>query len=59
MDENRNAYRILTGKPEGKRPLRRPRCRWEDNIRMDLREIGCGGMDRIIWIRMETSGGFL
>jgi hypothetical protein len=45
--EKRNAYRILVGKPEGKRPLGRPRRRWEDNIRMDLREIGSGGMD---WI---------
>jgi hypothetical protein len=43
----RNAYRILVGKPEGKRPLGRPRRRREDNIRMDLREIGWGGMD---WI---------
>jgi hypothetical protein len=41
------AYRILVGKPEGKRPLGRPRRSWEDNIRMDLREIGWGGMD---WI---------
>jgi hypothetical protein len=47
IGEKRNAYRILVGKPEGKRPLGRPRCRWEDNIRMDLREIGWGGMD---WI---------
>jgi hypothetical protein len=45
--EKRNAYRILVGKPEGKRPLGRPRRRWEDNIRMDLREIDWGGMD---WI---------
>jgi hypothetical protein len=43
--EKRNAYRILAGKPEGKRPLGRPRLRWEDNIKMDLREIGWGGMD--------------
>jgi hypothetical protein len=40
MGEKRNAYRILVGKPEGMRPLRRPRRRWEDNIRMDLRKIG-------------------
>jgi hypothetical protein len=40
----RNAYRIL-GKPEGKRPLGRPRCRWVDNIKIDLREIGWDGMD--------------
>jgi hypothetical protein len=43
--EKRNACRILMGKPEGKRPLGRPRYRWEDNIRMDLKEIGWGGMD--------------
>jgi hypothetical protein len=45
--EKRNAYRILVGKPEGKRPLGRPRCRWVDNIKIDLREIGLDGMD---WI---------
>jgi hypothetical protein len=39
------AYRILVGKPEGKRSLGRPRPRWEDNIKMDLLEVGCGGMD--------------
>jgi hypothetical protein len=42
-----NAYRILLGEPEGKRPLERPRHRWEDNIKMDLGEIGWGGID---WI---------
>jgi hypothetical protein len=47
MEEKRNAYRILVGKPEGKRPLGRPRRRWAYNIRMDLREIGWGGID---WI---------
>jgi hypothetical protein len=40
MEEKRNAYRILVGKPKGKRPLGRPRCRWVDNIKIDLREIG-------------------
>jgi hypothetical protein len=45
--KKRNAYTILVGKPEGKRPLGRPRHRWVDDIKMDLREIGCGGMD---WI---------
>jgi hypothetical protein len=47
MGEMRNAYRILEGKPEGKRLLGRPRHRWVDNIKMDLREIGWDGMD---WI---------
>ena len=41
------AYRVLMGKPEGKRPLGRPRRRWVDNIRMDLQEVGCGHVD---WI---------
>ena len=41
MEQTRNAHRILVGKPDGKKPLRRPRCRWDDNIKMDLREAGC------------------
>jgi hypothetical protein len=45
MGEKRNAYRIQVGKPQGKRPLGRPRRRWVDNIKMDLKEIGWGGMD--------------
>ena len=46
MGEGRGLYyRVLMGKPEGKRPLGRPRLRWEDNIKMDLQEVGCGGMD--------------
>jgi hypothetical protein len=48
--EKRNAYRILVGKLEGKRPLGRQRRRWENNIKMDLREIGWGGMD---WIDLD------
>jgi hypothetical protein len=47
MREKWNSYRILMGKPEGKRPLGRPRYKWEDNMKMDLREIGWGCMD---WI---------
>ena len=47
MGEERGAYRVLMGKPEGKRPLGRPRRRWVDNIRMDLQEVGCGYVDRI------------
>jgi hypothetical protein len=47
--EKRNAYRVLVGKPEGKRPLGRPRRWWEDNIRVDLRGVGWGGMD---WIHL-------
>ena len=45
MGEGRNVHRVLVGKPERKRPLGRPRRRWEDNIKMDLREVGCGGED--------------
>jgi hypothetical protein len=56
--EKRNAYRMLVGKPEGKRPLGRPRHRWMDNIKMDLREIGWDGMDWI-WQKIQTSGGLL
>ena len=43
MWEGRGVHRVLVGKSEGKRPLGRPRCRWEDNIKMDLREVGKGG----------------
>ena len=42
-------YGVLVGKPEGKRPLGTARCRWEDNIKMDLQEVGCGGME---WIKL-------
>ena len=42
-------YRVVVGKPEGKRPLGRPRRRWEDNIKVDLQEVGCGGMD---WVEL-------
>ena len=49
MGERRGAYRVLVGKSEGKRPLGRPRRRWEDNIKMNLQEVGCGGMN---WIEL-------
>ena len=49
MGEGRGVYRVLVGKPEGKRPRGRPRRRWEDNIKMDLQDVGCGGMD---WIEL-------
>jgi len=48
-EERRSVYRVLAGKLEGKRPLGRPRSRWEDNVKMDLQEVGCGGMD---WIEV-------
>ena len=47
MGEERRVYRVFLEKPEGRRPVGRPRCRWVDNIRMDLREVGCGYLD---WI---------
>jgi hypothetical protein len=49
MGESRGVYRVLLGKPEGKRPLGRPRCRWEDNINMDLQEVVCESID---WIEL-------
>jgi hypothetical protein len=59
MGKGIGAYRVLVGRPEGKRPLGRPRRRWEDNIKMDLGEIG---MDGANWIRLaqdRSSGGLL
>jgi len=49
MGERKGVNRVLMGKPEGKRPLRRPRPRWQDNIKMNLQEVGSGGMD---WIEL-------
>jgi hypothetical protein len=60
MGERRNVYRVLVGKPEGKRPLGRPSCRWEVGIKMDLREIGQGkGWSGFTWLRIGTVGGLL
>ena len=49
MGKKRGIYRVMVGKPEGKRPLGKPRHRWQDNIKMDLKEMECGGMD---WIEL-------
>jgi hypothetical protein len=58
MGEERKVYKVLVGKPEEKRPLGRPRRRWEDDIRMDLREIGLGGVwIGFDWLRTGTGGG--
>jgi hypothetical protein len=51
--ERRGTYKVSVGKPEGRRTLGRPRHRWEDNIKMDLQEVGCGGMD---WIKLAQEG---
>jgi hypothetical protein len=59
MAERRSVYRVLVGKPEGKRPLDRPRRRWKDNIKMNLQEVGCGVWTGLSWLRIETGGGHL
>jgi len=58
VGERRGVYRVLLGKPEGKKQLARTRRRWEYNIKMDIQEVGCGGMD-YIWLRIGTGGGLL
>jgi hypothetical protein len=55
MGEEREVYKVLVGKPEGKRPLGRPRRRWEDEIRMDVREIGLGVWIGFDWLSMACS----
>jgi len=57
MGERRGIYRVLVGKPEGKRPPARPRHRWEDNIKMDFQEVGWGAWTGMIWLRKGTGGG--
>jgi hypothetical protein len=56
MLEGRGVYRVLVGKQEGKRPLGRPRRRWEDKILMDLQEVGCGLWTGSSWLRIRTGG---
>jgi len=59
MREGRGVYRVLVGKSEGKRPLGRPRRRWEDNIKMNLQEVGRGAWTGSRWLRIRTGGGHL
>jgi hypothetical protein len=59
MGEGKGVYKVLVGKPEGKRPLGSPRRRWEYNIKMDLQEVGCGVWTGLSWLRIETGGGHL
>jgi hypothetical protein len=59
MGEGRGVYRVLVGRPEGKRLLGRPRRWWEDNIKMDLREIGIDGGTEFSWLRIGSIGGLL
>jgi len=54
MGERIGAYRVLVGKPEGRRPLERPRHRWEDNIKMDLQEVGWGGWHGLVDLAQDT-----
>ena len=57
VGEKRGVYRVSVGKPEGKRPLGRPRRRWEDNIKMDLEEVGCGVWTGSSWLRIAHVAG--
>jgi hypothetical protein len=59
MGEGRSVYRVFVGRLESKRTLRRPRRWWEDNIKMDLREIGSMGRIEFVWLRIGSSGGLL
>jgi hypothetical protein len=57
--ERRDACRVLVGKPEGKKPLGRPRHGWENNVKMDLQEVECGTWTGLMWLRIRTGGGYL
>jgi hypothetical protein len=59
MGEGRNVHRVLVGKTEGRRPLERPRRRWDNGIRMELRAIGWGVWNGFTWLRIGTVGGLL
>jgi hypothetical protein len=59
MGDRRGVYWVLVARPYGKRPFGRPRCRWEANIKMDLREVGWGAWTGFVWLRIGTGGGHL
>ena len=59
MEDSRGVYGVLVGKPEGKRPLGRPRRRWEDNIKRDFKEVVCGVLTGSSWLKIGTGGGHL
>jgi hypothetical protein len=59
MGEGRGAYRVLVGRPEGRRPLGRPRRRWEDNIKLIFKKWDGGAWTGLIWLRIGTGGGLL
>jgi hypothetical protein len=59
MGERRGSCRVLVGKPEGRRPLGSSRRRWEDNIKMDLRDVGSGAWTGSLWMGIGTGGGLL
>jgi len=59
MGDRKSAYRVLVGRPEGKNPLGRPRCRWVDNIKIDLQEVGWKAWTGMFWLRIGTCDGCL
>jgi len=59
MRESRGIYKFLAGKPEEKRPLGKPRHRWEDNVKMDLQVVGCGAWTGSSWLKIGRGGGHL
>jgi len=59
MGERGGLYKVLVEKRKGKRPFGRPRCRWEDNIKMDLQEVDMGAWTGLIWLRTGAGGGHL